>query len=72
MCVQYGVDWVKNSTGFATGGATPEAVQIMLDTVAGRAQVKASGGISTYADVARYLGMGCTRIGSSRFQELLP
>jgi deoxyribose-phosphate aldolase len=72
LCIQYEVDWVKTSTGFGTGGATPEAVQIMLDACAGRAQVKASGGISTYADAARYLDMGCTRIGSSKFYELLP
>jgi deoxyribose-phosphate aldolase len=59
---------VKTSTGFgmkASGptGATPEAVQVMLDTVGGRLQVKASGGIRTWDDAVRYLDMGCTRIG---------
>ena len=59
---------MKTSTGFgvrASGptGATPEAVQVMLDTVGGRLQVKASGGIRTWDDAVRYLDMGCTRIG---------
>jgi len=63
-----GADFVKTSTGFgvkANGptGATPEAVRIMLDTVGGRLQVKASGGIRTWDDAVRYLDMGCTRIG---------
>jgi deoxyribose-phosphate aldolase len=44
----------------------------MLEAVDGEAQVKASGGIKTYADASRYLDLGCTRLGSSRFEELLP
>ena len=61
-------DFVKTSTGFGVRsggptGATPEAVRIMLDTVGGRLQVKASGGIRTWDDAVRYLDMGCTRIG---------
>jgi deoxyribose-phosphate aldolase len=44
----------------------------MLEAVDGAAQVKASGGIKTYADAALYLSLGCTRIGSSRYRELLP
>ena len=63
-----GADFVKTSTGFGVKpsgptGATPEAVRIMLDTVGGRLQVKASGGIRTWDDAVRYLDMGCTRIG---------
>lgn len=72
LCVKNGVDFVKTSTGFAAGGATPEAVTIMVDAVDGEAQVKASGGIKTYADAARYLDLGCTRVGSSTYQGLLP
>jgi deoxyribose-phosphate aldolase len=63
-----GADFVKTSTGFGVksggpSGATPEAVRVMLDTVGGRLQVKASGGIRTWDDAVRYLEMGCTRIG---------
>jgi deoxyribose-phosphate aldolase len=58
-----GADFVKTSTGYGTAGATPEAVRIMIDTVGGRLGVKASGGIRTWSDAIRYLGMGCTRLG---------
>lgn len=63
-----GADFVKTSTGFGTNprgptGATPAAVRIMLDTVAGRLGVKASGGIRTWDDAVMYLTMGCRRIG---------
>jgi deoxyribose-phosphate aldolase len=63
-----GADFVKTSTGFgmkSSGpiGATPEAVRVMLDTVGGRLQVKASGGIRTWDEANAYLDMGCTRLG---------
>ncbi len=58
-----GADFVKTSTGFGTGGATPEAVRIMLDAVGGRLGVKASGGIRTWDDAVMYLDMGCRRLG---------
>lgn len=58
-----GADFVKTSTGFGTGGATPEAVRLMLDTVGGRLAVKASGGIRTWDDAVMYLDMGCKRLG---------
>ena len=74
LCVDCGVDWVKTSTGFAEGGATMEAVKIMVETVAGRAQVKASGGIKTYDDACKYLDLGCTRlgVGFTSYRGLLP
>jgi deoxyribose-phosphate aldolase len=71
ICVSCKADWVKTSTGYADGGATPGVVQLMLDAVQGKAQVKASGGIKTYHDAKTYLDLGCTRIGSSKFHELL-
>ena len=33
MCVREGVDFVKTSTGFGPGGATPEAVKVMRRTI---------------------------------------
>lgn len=75
MCVREGVDFVKTSTGFGPGGATPEAVKVMRRTIeelGSRVQIKASGGIKSYADACRYLRLGCTRIGASVYWELLP
>jgi deoxyribose-phosphate aldolase len=74
LCVLVGVDWVKTSTGFGPGGATPEAVKIMVKAVQKKAQVKAAGGIKTYADACRYLDLGCTRlgVGAASYEGLLP
>lgn len=57
-------DYVKTSTGFASGGATVDAVQTMLDTADGRIQVKASGGIRDYAQARVYIDMGVARLGA--------
>jgi len=63
LAAEAGADFVKTSTGFGTGGATPAAVRTMLDAVGGRLGVKASGGIRSWEDAVRYLDMGCTRLG---------
>jgi deoxyribose-phosphate aldolase len=74
LCVNYGIDWVKTSTGYGPSGATPEAVRVMVKAVQGKAQVKASGGIKTYAQACLYLNLGCTRlgVGFTSYEGLLP
>jgi deoxyribose-phosphate aldolase len=71
ICVDCGVDFVKSCTGFA-GDATPYDIEAMVKAVDGRCGVKASGGIKSYEDACRYLDLGCTRLGSSKYLELLP
>ncbi len=61
--VKAGAAFVKTSTGFGPGGATPEAVRTMLAAAKGKVRVKASGGIRTRADAEAYLAMGCARLG---------
>lgn len=68
LAEEAGADFVKTSTGFGVRtagptGATPDAVRIMLETVGDRLEVKASGGIRTWADAVAYLDLGCTRLG---------
>lgn len=63
LAEESGADFVKTSTGFASGGATHEAVAVMLDAVGGRIGVKASGGIRTWSECVAYLEQGCSRIG---------
>lgn len=58
-------NFVKTSTGFATGGATPEAVKIMFDEVGNTMQIKASGGVKDKATAIKYIEMGVSRIGTS-------
>lgn len=72
LCIDCGVDFVKTSTGFGLQGATPAAVRTMVAACRGTdVQVKASGGIVCYNDVSKYLDLGCTRLGASRYKELL-
>ena len=63
--VRGGADFVKTSTGFGTGGATPEDVALMREVIAGRAAIKAAGGVRTPDDAARMIEAGATRLGTS-------
>lgn len=65
LSVAAGATFVKTSTGFSTGGATVEDVALMAKTVAGRAKVKASGGIHTAAEAQAMVDAGADRIGTS-------
>jgi len=65
ICVKCGVTFVKTSTGFSQGGATVDAVRIMLETGKGRIQVKPSGGIRDRETAIRYIEMGATRLGTN-------
>ncbi|ATH59575.1 MULTISPECIES: deoxyribose-phosphate aldolase [Staphylococcus] len=60
-----GADFVKTSTGFAGGGATPEDVKLMKDTVGNALEVKASGGVRNLEDFNKMIEAGATRIGAS-------
>ena len=59
-----GGDYVKTSTGFASGGATFEDIQ-WLSQNAGSLKVKASGGIRSFEDAEKYISLGADRIGAS-------
>ena len=65
LSVSAGADFVKTSTGFGTGGATVEDVKLMLDTVQGKAKVKASGGVRDKDAATKYIEMGVMRLGTS-------
>jgi deoxyribose-phosphate aldolase len=58
-------DFVKTSTGFATGGATVHDVILMKSVVKDALEVKASGGIRSYEDFYAMIQAGATRIGTS-------
>lgn len=60
-----GAQFVKTSTGFGSGGATPEDIALMRLVVGGGMSVKASGGIRTTADAMSMISAGADRIGAS-------
>lgn len=63
ISIDAGADYVKTSTGFNGEGAKEADVQLMLDTAAGRAKVKPSGGIRDAATAQRFVEMGAKRLG---------
>jgi deoxyribose-phosphate aldolase len=65
IAIQAGADFIKTSTGFASGGATAADVALMRGVAGGRCGVKASGGIRTLGDVKALLEAGANRIGAS-------
>ena len=65
MAGEAGADFVKTSTGFSTAGATEADVKLMRRTVGETMGVKAAGGIRTYADAAKMINAGASRIGAS-------
>ena len=66
-----GADFVKTSTGFAGGGATPEDVKLMKDTVGDELEVKASGGVRNLEDFNKMIDAGATRIGASAGVQII-
>jgi deoxyribose-phosphate aldolase len=70
--VAAGADFVKTSTGFhPAGGASVAAVALMSRTVAGRAGVKASGGIRSFETAQAMVAAGATRLGVSGSRQVL-
>ena len=60
-----GASFVKTSTGFSKGGATPEDVALMRRIVGAEIGVKAAGGVRTYEDALKMIEAGATRLGTS-------
>ncbi|MCK0471578.1 deoxyribose-phosphate aldolase [Halalkalibacter sp. APA_J-10(15)] len=65
LAVKAGADFVKTSTGFSTGGATVEDIQLMRQTVGPEKGVKASGGVRDLEGAKMMISAGATRIGAS-------
>ena len=65
-CVtEAGADFIKTSTGFGTGGATPEDVKLFKENIGENVRIKAAGGIKTKEEMEKYIELGCSRIGAS-------
>jgi len=66
-----GADFVKTSTGFGPGKATPEIIDVMIKTVGDRMMVKPSGGIRTWDDAVAFLQQGAHRLGVGSTEAVL-
>ncbi len=58
-------DFIKTSTGFGTGGASFEDIELFKKHIADDVKIKASGGIKTKEDMQKYISIGCERLGTS-------
>lgn len=65
ICLDTGVDFIKTSTGFGTGGATLADIILMKTTVGDHLKIKASGGIKDRDTALAYIELGVDRIGTS-------
>ncbi len=71
IAVAAGAHFVKTSTGFGPGGAAAGDVRIIAGAAAGRAGVKAAGGIKTLGQALEMIEAGATRIGTSSGVEIV-
>jgi deoxyribose-phosphate aldolase len=81
ICERAGAEFVKTSTGYGfvkqpSGdynyrGATEHDVRLMRQTCSPKVQVKAAGGVRTYADALKMRDLGCTRIGASATEAMI-
>jgi len=71
ICQAAGADFVKTSTGFGDGPATPEVIDIMIRTVGDTMGVKASGGVRSWETAVGYLKQGCKRLGVGSTEKVL-
>jgi deoxyribose-phosphate aldolase len=66
-----GADWVKTSTGFASGGATLDDLRLMRANVSERVQVKAAGGVRSLSALLDVIDAGVTRSGATATATIL-
>lgn len=71
LSYEAGADFVKTSTGFGPGKATPEIVDMMIKTVGDRMMVKPSGGIRSWDDAVSFLEQGADRLGVGSTEAVL-
>ena len=65
-----GADYIKTSTGFSTGGATFDDVNLLRRFSGLEVKVKAAGGIKSLEDAERFIELGADRLGTSRIVKL--
>ncbi|HOJ61299.1 MAG TPA: deoxyribose-phosphate aldolase [bacterium] len=71
ICGAIGVDWVKTSTGYGSGGATIEDLKLMRTHSPAHVQVKAAGGVRDLDRLLEVRALGVTRVGASRTRDIL-
>ena len=63
-------DFIKTSTGFSKAGATFDDIALFASHVGENVQIKAAGGISSFADADEFVKLGADRLGTSRLVKI--
>ncbi len=71
ICEAVGADYVKTSTGYGTGGATNEDLELMRATCGPDVQVKAAGGVRDLDRLLEVRALGVTRVGATATIKML-
>ena len=71
LVTESGADYIKTSTGFSTGGATREDVELFAKHVKPGVKIKAAVGISSLQDAEDFMSLGADRLGTSRIVKLV-
>ncbi len=65
-----GADYIKTSTGFGTGGAALDDIELFKKHIGPGVKIKAAGGVRTLEDLRAYIEAGCSRVGASAAVKL--
>jgi len=63
ICNEIGVDFIKTSTGFGSGGALDKDLKLMRKYAKPEIQLKAAGGVRSLERAIEVKMLGCTRFG---------
>lgn len=65
-----GADYIKTSTGFGTGGATKEDLELFAKHVGPNVKIKAAGGVKDLETAEEFINIGASRLGTSRIIKI--
>lgn len=71
LCGEIGVDYVKTSTGYGSGGATIEDLKLMRKHSPESVKVKAAGGVQSLDKLLEVRAIGVDRVGATRTADIL-
>ena len=70
LVTEAGADYIKTSTGFSTGGATFQDIELFSKNIGENVRMKAAGGIASLDDAEKFLSLGAERLGTSRIVSI--
>ena len=66
-----GADYIKTSTGFGSGGATKEDIELFAKYIGQNIKIKAAGGVKDLETAELFLNLGASRLGTSSIVKII-